>query len=490
MVAQNSNREILMVGTGYVGLVTAVGLAKLGHHVACQDINPERIAQLKKGIPPFYEPEVRELLAEGIKNRLLSFSKSLTKAYKGQRYIFIGVQTPQDANGKSDLTALRAAVTSVAETATEQAVLIIKSTVPVGVFDELKELPAVKQNGALTLVSCPEFLAEGTAVHDFFHPMRTIVGSDNEELSQEVAGLFYGLGGSYIITDAKTAQMIKYGANSFLATRVAFINDLAEICEKFKISVNDVASALVMDPRVGGTYLRPSIGFGGPCLPKDIAALIESSERVGAPALLLRGASEHNASHFRQVIDTILRLAGHGSSIAIFGLSFKPNTDDVRNAFSLKIIRALLDVGNVTIRATDPHAIPAAKRELTDKSVAFFDDPLEAAEGSDLQLFLTPWDEYKTLDLEKLAAVVHKKNIYDGMQVISEESARKSGFAYQGIGNTYGAIGRPNFEVIENPSITLEERMAAIESKQLDVEEDDDAIGFNMHEPARDTNFA
>jgi UDPglucose 6-dehydrogenase len=456
MIKQNSNQEVLMVGTGYVGLVTAIGLAKLGHTVSCNDINPERIAQLKNGTPPFYEPQVPELLAEGTRDNRLSFSDSLTKAYNGQRYIFIGVQTPQDANGKSDLTALRAAVTSVAETVTRQTILIIKSTVPVGIFDELKELPAVKQNGEITFVSCPEFLAEGTAVHDFFNPMRTIVGSDDDELSKEVAGLFYGLGGTNIITDAKTAQMIKYSANSFLATRVAFINDISEICEQFKISVNDVAKTLVMDPRVGGTYLWPSIGFGGPCLPKDIAALIESSERVGAPALLLRGASEHNASHLRHVIDTIFKLRGDGTTVTIFGLSFKPDTDDVRNAFSLKIMHALFEVGNITIRATDPHAIPAAKRDIAHKSVSFFDDPFEAARDSDLQLFLTPWEEYKNLDLGKLASVVRKKNIYDGMQVVSEKSALAYGFAYQGIGSTYGAEGQPTFEVSENPSTPLQ----------------------------------
>jgi UDPglucose 6-dehydrogenase len=451
MVEQNAQQKILMVGTGYVGLVTATGLAKLGHTVSCYDINPERVAQLKNGTPPFYEPGVSELLAEGVQQGKLSFSDSLNEAYDGQRYIFVGVQTPQDANGKSDLSMLRAAATSVAQTATQQAVVIIKSTVSVGILDELKELPAVKQNGALTFVSCPEFLAEGTAVRDFFHPMRTIVGSDNDELSHEVAGLFYGLGGAYIITDAKTAQMIKYSANSFLATRVAFINDVAEICEQLKISVNDVAEALVMDPRVGGTYLWPSIGFGGPCLPKDIAALIESSERVGAQALLLRGASEHNVSHLRHVIDTIVQLLGKGTTVAFFGLSFKPNTDDVRNAFSLKIMQALLETGNITVRATDPHAIPAAKRELAHQSISYFEDPLEAAKGSDLQLFLTPWDEYKQLDLAKLASVVQTKNIYDGMQVVSEETARANGFAYQGVGNTYGA-NRPTFEVSENPA--------------------------------------
>jgi UDPglucose 6-dehydrogenase len=190
MVMQNTGQDILIVGTGYVGLVTALGLAKLGHQVTCYDINPERVAQLKKGTPPFYEPQIPEMLAEAISTKKLDFFTSLKEAYGKQRYIFVGVQTPQDASGRSDLSALRTAVSSVAETVTEPALLIIKSTVPVGVFDELKELPAVKKNGVITFVSCPEFLAESTAVHDFFHPMRTIVGSDDPQVSREVAGLF------------------------------------------------------------------------------------------------------------------------------------------------------------------------------------------------------------------------------------------------------------------------------------------------------------
>lgn len=450
MITQTSNQNILIVGTGYVGLVTAIGLAKLGHTVSCHDISLERIAQLKDGQAPFHEPQVPELLAEGIARHKLSFFDSLSDAYRGQRYIFIGVQTPQDSNGKSDLSALRTAVTAVAELVDQPALLIIKSTVPVGVFDELKELPAVKQNSVITFVSCPEFLAEGTAVRDFFHPTRTIVGSDDEALAAEVAGIFYGLGGKYILTDAKTAQMIKYSANSFLAARVAFINDVAEICEKLSINVNDVAQALVMDPRVGGTYLWPSIGFGGPCLPKDISALIESSERIGVPALFLRGARQHNASHLSHVIDAIIDQLGDGQIATIFGLAFKPNTDDVRSAFSLHIIRSLIEHG-IQIRATDPHAIPAAKRSVTHASIRFFDDPFEAAKGSDLQIFLTPWEEYKQLDLERLASVVRVKNIYDGMRVVSAEAAHAQDFVYKGVGSIYGDSGPPPFMISENP---------------------------------------
>jgi UDPglucose 6-dehydrogenase len=451
MITKNANQEILIVGTGYVGLVTAVGLVKLGHTVSCFDINKERIADLSKGIAPFYEPEIPELLQAGIKSGRLNFHDTLSKAYSGQRYVFVGVQTPTDANGKSDLSAVYAAVTSVAEIVSNSTIVIVKSTVRIGVFDELERLPAVKKNKKLTFVSCPEFLAEGTAVRDFFHPMRTIVGSDKAIISREVAGLFYGLGGSYIITDARMAQMIKYAANTFLATRVGFINDISEICEKYGINVNDVTESLVMDPRVGGGYLSPSIGFGGPCLPKDLAALIESSEHVGAPAILLRGVQAHNENHLKHAIDTIVEHLDKGNVVAVLGLSFKPNTDDVRNSFSLKIIESLLQRGT-TIRASDPHAIPAAKRDIHHPLLSFFDDPLEAAKGSDLQIFLTPWDEYKALDLKKLAQVVRRKNIYDSMHAVEESVARSLEFAYKGVGVDYGDEGSQIFEVTENPA--------------------------------------
>lgn len=453
MITQNTNQNILIVGTGYVGLITALGLAKLGNTVSCVDINPERVAGLRAGKAPFYEPQVNELITEMADAQRVSFFESLTEAYTGQRYIFVGVQTPQDANGKSDLSILRAAITSIAETLTQPALVVVKSTVPVGIFDELADMPAVKaKKDLITFVSCPEFLAEGTAVRDFFNPMRTIVGSNDQVVSEEVAGLFYGLGGTNIITDAKTAQMIKYSANSFLATRVAFINDVAEVCEKVGVNVHDVAKALVMDPRVGGTYLSPSIGFAGPCLPKDIAALIETSERVGAPVLLLRGASEHNQSHIRHVIDTIVAQLGSGTRVAVFGLSFKPNTDDVRNAYSFKIIASLLERG-VHVQATDPQAIPAAQRILPQNDLlTFAPDPYKAGQDSDLQLFLTPWDEFKQLDLQRLASVVKAKNIYDAMQVVSRDAAREAGFAYQGVGGVADGGDSPLFTVSENPN--------------------------------------
>lgn len=440
-----------MVGAGYVGLVTAVGLADLGHKVACVEINKSRVEQLGKGEVPFQEPQVPELLTKGMNNRKLEIFESLDDAYKGQRYVFVAVQTPTDKNGKSDLTALFAAVSSIAETVTKPTLVIVKSTVPVGSFDLLKGLPAVKKHDLITFVSCPEFLSEGTAVHGFFHPQRTIVGSDDQSVSEEVAGLFYGLGGKYIITDAKTAQMIKYTSNAFLATRVAFINDISELCEKLDINANDVSKALIMDPRMGTSHLVPGMCFDGPCLPKDIAALIETGEKVGIPALLLKGVTEHNASHLKHIIETTKKLLGDGDTVAFYGLSFMPKTNDVRNAMGLKIIEALVESG-VKVRATDPEAIPVAKELISHKNLSFHDNPFEAAQGSDVQLFITRWDEYKTIDLKQLAANVRTKQIYDIMQIIPEAEARDNGFNYYAVGRAYGDAGSPVFALSENPA--------------------------------------
>jgi UDPglucose 6-dehydrogenase len=452
VIKNNSNKEIMMIGAGYVGLVTAVGLADMDHTVACVEINKERIAKLQEGEPPFREPYVAELLTKGINNHKLSLHDSLKSAYSGQRYVFVAVQTPTNAEGKSDLSVLFSAITDLANTVTKPTLAIVKSTVPVGSFDDLEDLPAVKQSGLLTFVSCPEFLSEGTAVHGFFHPRRTIVGSDDRTISEEVAGLFYGLGGSYIITDAKTAQMIKYTSNAFLATRVAFTNDISELCEKLDVNANDVSQALIMDPRMGTSHLTPGMCFDGPCLPKDIAALIESSEKAGAPAHMLKGVIEQNRSHLQHIIDQVIALVGDGSTVAFYGLSFMPKTDDVRNAMGLQIIQALTASG-IKVRATDPLAIPVAKELIEHELLSFHEDPFEAAQGSDVQLFITRWDEYKAIDLKKLAASVRTKQIYDVMQMIPEVEARQNGFVYRAVGRMYGEKGSPVFSVSDNPAV-------------------------------------
>lgn len=449
---KNLGQEILMVGTGYVGLVTAVGLAELGHTVACNDIDPRRIEDLQNGIPPFLEPGVPELLRKGIDARRLSFSQNLAEAYSGQRYVCVAVQTPIGMDGKTDLSAVHTAVRGIARVVDRPTLVVIKSTVPVDVFSTLSMLPEVIESGHLTFIACPEFLAEGTAMWDFFHPRRTIVGSDNEEYSREIAGLFHGLGGSYVITDAKTAQLIKYSANTFLATRVAFINEISQICDQYSIDAHDVVTALTMDPRVGNTYLNPSIGFGGPCLPKDLAALIQCSTDRGVTTPLLSGVATQNIAHLQYRIDEMVRSLGDGRKVAVLGLSFKPDTDDVRNSFSLTIIQHLLDAG-ITVHAMDPHAIRAAARFLEHPELRYFDNVLAAAAGTDLQIFFTPWSQFGSLDLDRLAAVVARPNIYDCMRSISQTKAVEAGFAYHGVGQVNGGRTKPTFEVSDNPAL-------------------------------------
>lgn len=450
MVSKIINKKILVVGCGYVGLVTGVGLAELGHHVSCYDINPERVAQLQKGKTPYYEPGLPELLLNNLENHHISIHDTFEKAYSGQRYIIVAVQTPLNENNKADMSSLYAAVTTIANAVIKPTLVIVKSTVPVGIFDKLQKLPAVKKNGKLTFVSCPEFLSEGDAIRGFFHPVRTVVGSEKDSYSEEVAGLFYGVGGQYVLTDARTAQMIKYTSNAFLATRVAFINDIAQLCEKLDVNARNVSKALTMDPRLGNSHLMPGMAFDGPCLPKDIAALIETSENVGLPALLLRGVNEHNHDHLDHIIESAMLLLGNKKTIALFGLSFKPNTDDVRNAYSLKIINSLIERGAV-IRATDPHSIQSAISVIApNKSLSFFQDPYEAAKGSELQLFLNPWDEFKAIDLQILASKVKRKLIYDVMHMIDHQEAQKHEFDYYAVGNHLNKVALSNFTIFAN----------------------------------------
>lgn len=444
MNKSNRDQNILILGTGYVGLITAVGLSKLGHNVSCYDVDDEKIEILKRGVAPLFEPDLPRLLNEGLAARRLKFSSSITDSYADQRYVFVAVPTPMFAGGGVDLSALHAAVATIAKLVRKQTLVIIKSTVPVGVFSELRNSLSPTQRRQITFVSCPEFLSEGNAIHDFFNPRRTVVGSDEILVSEEVAGLFHELPGKFILADPNTAQMIKYSANSFLATRVAFINEIAQLCEVLHIDVIDVASALLMDPRLGDGYLTPGVGFAGPCLPKDVSALIDTAKRSSLRTPLLTSLCEQNFGHLNHVIETISAGLGARNQVAVFGLSFKPRTDDVRNSFSLKIINALAE-GGIQVRATDPCAIPAARTQISSNLVSFCDDPMDAAMDTDRQIFLTPWDEYRGLDLRVLAGIVRTRSIFDAAGLFDPQMITQQGFQYVGVGRQFGAQGRPTF---------------------------------------------
>lgn len=445
MIEPNKGQKILIVGTGYVGLVTAVGLAKLGHKVSCYDINESKIALLKSGNVPFYERGVSELLNEGVLRGNLAFSSSFGEAFSNQKYIFVAVPTPMGHDGFADLSAVHNAVATIADVVTKETVIIVKSTVPVGVFSDVRQLELGKNQRLIRLVSCPEFLSEGNAVFDFFHPRRTVVGSDDLQISREVAGLLHELPGRFILTDARTAQLIKYSANAFLATRVAFINEVAQLCEALGANVTDVASALLMDPRFGEGYLTAGVGFAGPCLPKDISALIETADRVSVNVPLISSLRDQNFLHLQHVIDTLANELSDGDQVSVFGLAFKPHTDDVRYSFSLKIIDNLIRIGNIHVRATDPQAIPAAQACIASNQVSFWNDPMEAAMETKRQIFLTPWDEYRAIDLDRLGAVVKTKSLFDATGLFDPALVRQKGFHYLGIGRKFDGRSPPLF---------------------------------------------
>jgi UDPglucose 6-dehydrogenase len=432
----SNGKDVSIFGAGYVGLVTGCGLARLGHRVTLFDVDHAKIAQLQAGQPPFYEPGLADLLVEGISAGKLIFTTDKTAAIANHRYIFIAVPTPMTPGGEANLSYLHRAVADIAATVSAETLVIVKSTIPVGSFGDLSQRFLGSDGSLVKLVSNPEFVAEGNAVTDFFKPFRTVIGAASEDIAREVGGLFAGLPGRFIYTDPNTAQMIKYGSNALLATRVAFINELSQICERLGADIADVSRALLMDPRLGSGYLNAGIGFAGPCLPKDIAALQATATSVGLQVPLISSVSAQNASHLAAVTQRMTKLLDGGGIVAVFGTSFKPNTDDVRNSFCIPIIKALAGIAG-TVKVTDPRSLQGAKTLLSQANIQFYSNPLECASGSDMQVFLTPWARYKALDLGQLKKVVRRPFIFDAMQTIEYAKARAVGFRYEGIGRLF-----------------------------------------------------
>jgi UDPglucose 6-dehydrogenase len=444
-VSMPNGKDVSIFGAGYVGLVTGCGLAKLGHRVTLFDVDHAKIARLQSGEPPFYEPGLADLLVEGISAGKLIFTTDKIAAIVNHRYIFIAVPTPMTASGEANLSYLHQAVADITSAATAETLVIVKSTIPVGSFNELSRRFLNGDGALVQLVSNPEFVAEGNAVTDFFKPFRTVIGAAREEVAREVGALFSGLPGHFIYTDPNTAQMIKYGSNALLATRVAFINELSQICERLGADIADVSRAMLMDPRLGSGYLNAGIGFAGPCLPKDIAALQATATAVGLKVPLISSVFAQNVSHLAAVTQRLTKLLSKSGVVAVFGTSFKPNTDDVRNSFCIPIIEALAGAAGV-VKVTDPRSLQGAKALLSASNIHYYSNPLDCAAGSDMQVFLTPWNGYKALDLGQLKKVVRLPFIFDAMQTIGFAQARAVGFRYEGIGRLF-ADEPPRFAV-------------------------------------------
>ncbi len=429
-------RKICVVGVGYVGLVTGTCFADLGNQVTCLDIAADKVAKLNRGEMPIYEPGLKELVSRNVAAQRLTFTTRYADAVPGADFIFIAVNTPPSPDGEADLQYVRMAAESIAQVLNHYAIIVNKSTVPVGTGDAVAEI--LQSHGKtpgvdFDIVSNPEFLAEGTAVNDFLQPDRVVLGGTNRDAVDKVAQLYLPLRCTIMTTDLRTAEMIKYASNAFLATRISFINEIATICEKVGADVKEVAAGMGMDRRIGRAFLNAGVGYGGSCFPKDVKALTWMAEINGCHPQLLRSVMEINRDMRRQVLVQMRELLGtvRGKTIAIWGLAFKPNTDDVREAPALDIIH-LLQTEGAKIRAYDPVATEPARHVL--KDVAFCDSAYAAAEGADALVLVTEWNEFKQMDMERVAKSMKQKNFVDGRNIYDAGKMREVGFTYRGIG--------------------------------------------------------
>jgi UDPglucose 6-dehydrogenase len=410
----------------------------LGNRVIALDINGNRVEKLRKGIMPIYEPGLEELVERNVHANRITFTTSYSEALKESEFVFIAVGTPSGVNGEADLQYIAAAAQSIANTMTEPLIIINKSTVPVGTGDWVAEIVKKYQPKPIpfSVVSCPEFLREGTAIGDFMQPHRTVLGSFDREAAEKVAQLHLPLRAPIIITDLRTAEMIKYASNAFLATKISFINEIADICEALGADVKEVAIGMGYDKRIGSAMLDAGLGWGGSCFPKDVKALAYMAEEEQVDPKILNTVTQANYARRLIVVDRVEEMLGklQGKTIGLLGLAFKPNTDDMREAPSIDIAQKLIEAG-VEVRAYDPVAIDNARGLMP--AVTMFDDPYEMARGSDALLLITEWNEFKQLDLVRIRAVMKTPIIFDGRNVYEPKDVRSLGFTYRGIGRGF-----------------------------------------------------
>ncbi len=431
-------KQICVIGVGYVGLVTAACFADLGNHVTALDVDEKRIQNLKKGILPIYEPGLEELVGRNVRGGRIAFTTSYAEALKGAEFAFIAVGTPSGENGEADLKYVSAAARSIAENMTAPLVIINKSTVPIGTGDLVADMVkrAQPKPVAFSVVSCPEFLREGTAIADFMNPHRTVIGSLDHEAAEKVAQLHLPLRAPIVITDLRTAEMIKYASNAFLATKISFINEIADICEALGADVKEVAAGMGYDKRIGPNFLDAGLGWGGSCFPKDVKALAYMAEENHVEPRLLNAVTTVNYDRRPAVVEKVGKMVGglEGKTIGLLGLAFKENTDDMRDAPSIDIVKALVASG-ASVRGYDPVSMEVAKSVMPD--VKLCKDSYEMVNGCDALIVITPWNEFKQLDLQKVKSLMKAPVIFDGRNIYNPEDMRKQGFTYHGIGRGY-----------------------------------------------------
>lgn len=408
--------KITVLGTGYVGLSTGVCLAEIGHHVVCIDIDQRKIKNLQEGISPIYEPGLEELLIKNIQAGRLNFTTSHLEGLKDAEIVIIAVGTPQGDDGGADLSYIERAAKDIAEHLNHNAIVVIKSTVPVGTNDYIKKIleERLKKDIAIKMVSNPEFLRQGSAMHDTMHADRIIIGSDNEEAAKKVEEMYLPLHVPILFTTIRSAEMIKYASNAFLATKISYINEIANVCEAVGADVQDVAKGMGKDKRIGEAFLSPGIGYGGSCFPKDVKALLKTANGYGTNFSLLKETIAINESQQHRLVEKAVNRLGDlkGKKIAMLGLSFKPETDDMREAPSIKIARLLSQMGTNVV-AYDPIATNNAKKVIGD-IIQYASSAFEAADGADALFIVTEWDEFKQIDLTRLLQKMKEPIIFDG----------------------------------------------------------------------------
>ncbi len=421
--------RITVVGTGYVGLTTGTCLAHLGHDVTCVDVDAAKVAALSEGKVPILEQGLDDLVAEGLRADKLRFTTDAAAAVATSEFVFLCVPTPQGEDGSADLTYIQQAATQIGPHLRPEAVVINKSTVPVG---STRVVGAALGRGDVHVVSNPEFLREGSAVHDFLHPDRVVIGCDDQAAAVRVASLYLSLGAPLMITDPASAETIKYASNAFLATKISYVNAVAAVCEAVGADVNDVVLGMGYDKRIGHEFLRPGPGWGGSCFPKDTHALVRIAEDAGYDFDLLRGVITVNEEQFARVAAKVADLAGgslDGRRVAVWGLTFKARTDDLRDSPSLEVIGRLRAAGAL-VRAFDP----AVNRPLDGLEVV--DDPYAACDAAEVLVVLTEWDEFRWLDFDKVAEVMAARNVVDARNLLDRQPLLRRGFRVVGIGRS------------------------------------------------------
>ncbi|MBM4055877.1 MAG: UDP-glucose/GDP-mannose dehydrogenase family protein [Planctomycetes bacterium] len=430
--------KICCIGSGYVGLVAGTCLADMGNDVICVDSNKSKIDNLKKGIIPIYEPGLKDMLERNARERRITFTTIIKDGIQKSDVIFIGVGTPSDHNNRADISAIMSVAESIGKYMNGYKVIVNKSTAPVGTVEKIGKVVKSFQKKAIRfdMVSNPEFLREGEAIKDFTNPDRIVIGVQSEKAKNIMESIYHGISRTdkpIMVTDIRSAELIKYASNAMLATRISFMNELAQLCEKVGGDIKEIAKGTGLDSRIGPRFLQAGIGYGGSCFPKDVNALIQIMKENGVGAKILTAVNEVNEEQKKSLFEKIQTLVPNirNKKVAIWGLAFKPKTDDMRDAPSITLINQLQEAG-AQIRAFDPEAMENAKTIF--KDIKYFDDPYSTVKNCDVLVIVTEWNEFRDLDLGKIKKLLKSPNIVDGRNIYEPKDMREQGFHYLCVG--------------------------------------------------------